>query len=329
MVHKQLFTLFSLITVFSLTACDAKYSSTKESSQSDISKKESVRRLSRSDDSFIHLGSARDFNLFLFGDLSQPSSDTEGAVAVGGNANLANYSIGDKLSSNPRRYDLIVAGDLIFKSGAVSRGSALVGGKASLGTVSFEGELVHGTPSIDFKLTRELIMNESRRLGGLPTTSATHFESWGQPRGGLDLSGDNQTLNVFSISSEDLSRSYSLIINVPAASKVVVNISGSNVAIKNMDIRLNGTTRNKVLFNFLNCTQLHVSGVSIEGSILAPNAHIDFQSGVVRGQVIAESLKGQGQINNNPIDAPTEEPSPTTPQPLPPTPPEAPEIPYN
>jgi hypothetical protein len=42
----------------------------------------------------IDLGIANEYNLFVFEDLIQPSSDTEGKVAVGRSADLANYSVG-------------------------------------------------------------------------------------------------------------------------------------------------------------------------------------------------------------------------------------------
>lgn len=299
-----------------LTACGSDVNTSKESSTVMTKTSAGVNAIK-----FVDLGQARTFNLFLFDDLSQPSADTEGAIAVGGNVNLANYSVGDKLNFNPDRYDLVVAGNLNFKSGAVSQGSAIVSGKSTLGAVSFAGKIDHGPSPINFKHAQVQLKNESLRLNSLKANGTTEFQNWGQPRGGLILSGNNRGLNIFEVNADILSRSYSIDISAPKNSRVLINVLGASASIKNLSINLKGISRNKVLFNLPHATQLHISGVSVEGSILAPSAKIDFPAGVVRGQIIAFSLFGRGQINNNPVDSDDNTD-------LPPPPPEAPEVPY-
>jgi hypothetical protein len=54
---------------------------------------------------------------------------------------------------------------------------------------------------------------------------------------------------------------------------------------------------NHVLFNFIDATSLTFSGIGMEGSVLAPDAEINGQSGVIWGQVIGASWFGNMQIN--------------------------------
>ena len=73
------------------------------------------------------LSDAWDFNVFVLGDFTAPSADTEGRLAVGGNAYISNYSVGESLDVDATRTDLIVAGNLEFPSGAINKGKTVYG----------------------------------------------------------------------------------------------------------------------------------------------------------------------------------------------------------
>jgi choice-of-anchor A domain-containing protein len=293
--------------------------------------------------SFVNLDAATDFNLFLFGNLDQPSADTEGSIAVGGNAILANYSVGETLPLNLKRYDLVVGGNLDFKSGAVLNGATIVAGKINSGSTSFKGGIKQGSSPVNFALAQKNIAAESQRLSQLSTTGKIKFEDWNQERGELTLDGQ-KNLNVFNIDAQTLARAHTLRISAPQNAYVVVNISGKKAILKSMGMSITGTVRNRVLFNFINADNLEIAEISFEGSILAPYASINFSTGVIRGQVIAHSVMGSGQFNNDPIDGnhpqPPTPPTPVTPappipvdpepqpQPQPPALPDNPEVPY-
>ncbi|WP_435167707.1 choice-of-anchor A family protein [Paenibacillus glycanilyticus] len=70
----------------------------------------------------VNLGIANGFNLFLFGDHTQSFVDSEGRVAVGGNATYNSYGIGDKLPVSTTRADLIVRGNIDITGGNQLRG---------------------------------------------------------------------------------------------------------------------------------------------------------------------------------------------------------------
>ncbi|MEW6196070.1 MAG: SdrD B-like domain-containing protein [Bacteroidota bacterium] len=244
--------------------------------------------------STFDLGVAADYNLFVIEDVDQPSSDTQGKVAVGGNANFANYSIGDQLPMNSGDV-LIVGGDLTYLSGRVY-GNVVYGNTTNLPIpgVTVDGTISQGNP-IDFAAAKIYLENLSLSLSGYTVNGTTTFQ-WG----GLTLSGTDPFLNVFAVSGSDLSSANNVTINVPNGSAVLVNIDGTNINWTG-GLTVNGTAINNVLYNFYQATSMTIQGIDIRGSILAPFADINFAAGVINGQMICKSLIGMGQMNLSPF----------------------------
>ncbi len=67
-----------------------------------------------------------------------------------------------------------------------------------------------------------------------------------------------------------------------------------------------------VLFNFNGINDLRISS-AVYGSILAPKAAINAPTGVIWGQVIAKSWTGNEQVNFNPLNIPTGQPTVSAP----------------
>lgn len=263
------------------------------------------------------LGPAQDFNVFVFGDVQQTHTDVEGRMAVGGNAFLTGYGVGDKLTnSHGTRNDLIVGGDLTYNSGQVFNGNAVYGGTGQISSqVGFpNGSYYQGTP-IDFTVARQQLLGLSTYLGNLTPTGATSFE-FGQ----IALNGTGSGLNVFNVSAAQLSTANSFTINASADATVVVNITGQDITFNNLGFSLKGVNKQKVLYNFVDATKLSSSGATIAGSVLAANAAYDFNNGNIEGTLIAGALTGNGEAHNYlfqgdiPQTPPDREPS-TVPEP--------------
>lgn len=241
------------------------------------------------------LGVAKDYNLFVFENVSQPSSDTEGKVAVGGNAFFANYSIGDKLPPNSGDV-LIVGGHLEFLSGAIYNGNVVYGNTTNLTDSNFfavsvtGGTIEQGNP-IDFLAARAYLENLSTAISGYTANGSVTMQ-WG----GLSLVGTDPFLNVFEVSGADLSTANNVTIDAPNGSVVLVNIDGTTVNWSG-GLTVNGTSMTNVLYNFYEATLITIQGIDVRGSILAPFAHVNFAAGVQNGQMICKSLEGMGQFN--------------------------------
>ncbi|MCU7495074.1 MAG: choice-of-anchor A family protein [Ignavibacteria bacterium] len=241
----------------------------------------------------VDLGVASNYNLFVFGDLVQPSCDTQGRLAVGRDAKLANYSVGDQLSATPGSDVLVVGRNLSFTSGAVYYGNVAYGNSTNLpiDMVSIDGTLRQASP-VDFDAAKTYLRNLSSQLSTQAANDTAKFE-WSS----LVLRGSTPLLNVFNISGADLSKSSSMAIDVPNGAVVLVNVDGDSVSWQG-GLTVNGTDESNVLYNFYQARVLKIHGIDVRGSILAPFADVEFSSGVQNGQMICNSLTGQAQFNN-------------------------------
>ncbi len=242
----------------------------------------------------LDFGVAKDFNLFVLEDLFQPSSDTEGKVAVGRNAFFANYSIGDKLPNSNGTEDVLIVGkDLTFLSGRVYNGNVVYGDTTNLpvSTVSVDEGTIRKDSVIDFNAAAAFLNGLSNTLAGYQV-NGTDTMQWG----GIFMNGTNPFINVFNISGSDLSVANNVEIRTPAGAVAIVNVSGNNVVWSGGQ-SLFGTDKQNVIFNFFEADSLKLQWIGIQGSILAPKAHVNFVSGVQEGQMICKSLVGMGQFN--------------------------------
>lgn len=243
----------------------------------------------------IDLGPATGFNVFVLYDVTQPSSDTEGKVAVGRSAYYANYSVGDKLPNSNGTVDVLVVGEnLTFISGAIIGGNAVYGNSTNLPI--YPVSIVHGTLRqdypINFPAARTYLQNLSIQLSTQVQNGTNQFQ-WGA----VKLNGSNPYLNVFSVNGDTLSLANNMIVDVPNGSVVLVNISGETINWSG-GLNVKGTSISNVLYNFYEAKNMTIFGINVKGALLAPFAHINFISGVQNGQMICKSLEGQGQFNN-------------------------------
>lgn len=247
------------------------------------------------------LGVAGDYNYFVFGNVNMSSSDVEGRAAVGGNATYQNYGVGNKLKGATAGDSLVVGGNLNWTYGQVFQGDVVYGG-----TASFTGATVqNGTSSqgsvIDFGSAQSYLTGLSGSIGGLSANGA-----YNNVYGGLQFVGTDLALNTFYVGANDFNAAHGIVIDAPANSTVVINIGGQNINFNNLGISFvdqnkdgSGITdRSHVLYNFYEATSLSIGGISVQGSILAPLADVNFSNGNVEGTLVSKSLVGGGEFHN-------------------------------
>ncbi len=242
-----------------------------------------------------NLGPVADFNLFVLRDLTQPSADTEGKVAVGRNAELDNYSIGALLPNSGGTEDVFVVGRKVkWESGAVYGGNVVYGRFNALneGRVSITDGTIRQDTVVDFNAAADYLNNLSALLSNYTENGTTTFE-WGQ----VKCVGTNPLLNVFTVDGDDLTAANDFLIDVPNASVVLINVEGNNIEWTG-GLNVVGTDFTNVLFNFNQATNIKIVAIDVTGTILAPKATVNFVSGVQNGQMIAKNVIGQGQFNN-------------------------------
>jgi choice-of-anchor A domain-containing protein/uncharacterized repeat protein (TIGR01451 family) len=291
------------------------------------------------------LGSAQDFTITAFGDLNLMNTDTEGAMAVGGNATLANFTVNaSRANQGYTGLALSVGKNVTFTNGSIW-GGATVGGKASLTGVGGVTSLVEGTPPP--------VPDFAALLAGL----ATRSEQWADitpalgskpyPNGIL-LEGKDAVRNVFTVSAATLEGAGEININVPVGSTTLINVTGRSYSLgATSTIRYYDTStgtyrdwgrdaptadlaklRDGTLWNFPDATKIDfLKGFAWQGSILAPKAVMDLTYLQINGNVIVGALYGTGETHLFPPDLCLPDPTPCPPQPPVPTPTPTPVVP--
>ncbi|MCB2182118.1 MAG: choice-of-anchor A family protein [Desulfobulbaceae bacterium] len=265
----------------------------------------------------ISLGTAGDFNTFIFENFSG-NSDTEGRLAVGGDAYLDGYSVGLKIDP-PGGPALVVGGNLTLTSGHILNGDTHVGGTANMPGYDAvdNGELYVGSQlPINFAAEATYLTNLSSSLSQ-ETANGTNELKWGS---NLFLNGDGESdLQIFNVLGSDLLSATVFRINdIPEDATILLNISGNYAGFTNMGFITFENYRSDTLFNFYQADTLTISGAGVMGSILAPRAHIDASNGVINGTTIGASWNGPVQQNHSlftpytPPDGPAPVPEPAT-----------------
>ena len=268
------------------------------------------------------LGTAGAYNEFVTGSLNQVSTDSQGKVAVGGDATLSNVSVASEVK-NPNPADLVVGGNLDWQNGSVGyfsdinsgspeykQGSIVVGGNAYIAqnqggsSVAYGSLITHASPlPIDFAAEEAHLQSTSSFWSGLAATGTTSVNP-----GEIFLTGSDPYLNVFTLSASDIAQNIGFHINVPDGATTLVNISGQFAQMQNFGFYFNDLDANYdtqglfpdplILYNFFEATALTIAGIEVHGSILAPWAITQFDNGHIEGNLIARSLSGTGEAHN-------------------------------
>jgi choice-of-anchor A domain-containing protein len=244
-------------------------------------------------------------NVIVLNDANPTGADTEGRMYVGGDANFSGgYSVGnpERMDVDCSTYALVVGGTLNFPSGSVGTGMVAYGGADStIGNgVTFACGYERNTEVVDFEALSENVHRYSDALALLEPTATTATGN-----GVITLVGTDPELNVFELDGTVLANANAFSIQVPDESTVLVNISGTDVTMANMGFEVQGgmcrgaggDMCHNVLYNFYEAETLNISGIGVQGSVLAPHADLTFSGGNIDGQVIVNNLTGDGEFH--------------------------------
>ncbi|MGR5318938.1 choice-of-anchor A family protein [Vibrio sp. DNB22_19_1] len=260
------------------------------------------------------------YSALVFGDFTSPHSASMGPLAIGNNGSLNGYSVLYDNSGFPTDdYSLIVGGNLTYQSGRVYQGSVVVQGDIShvsetvhLGLA--QGATISGSSDLPINFDNlkqsnieySLLLSQEENVG-------TVTQQWG----GLYLDGDcHSDIQVFNLDGYQLEQAHTLALAcVPENATVIVNISGDKPNFKPLsNISLADFTphRQQTIFNLYEATSLVISGVALEGMVLAPKADIYAPSGSSYVGIIANSWKGSMYLDYHAFNGklPGKEPEP-------------------
>jgi choice-of-anchor A domain-containing protein/uncharacterized repeat protein (TIGR01451 family) len=252
------------------------------------------------------LGAAQGYTEFVQGNGTR-GSESEGAVAYGGNLNAGGMTVGTRLSVAQTYPSLVVngTGNGNFN---LQAGSAYV--RSLNGNINFNGggHRLADSP-IDFTAAFADLRTRSAAWGAVAATGTADVvdsQTTGTALGGnvLWLRGTGAQLNVFHVTPAQLTNIRATFIDVPSGATALIDVSGTTVAI-NGEVRYrNGSTFSqaddspvadavsRTIWNLPDATSVTLNtGSAFGGTILAPSAAVTAQNvGHNNGAVIAASF---------------------------------------
>lgn len=259
----------------------------------------------------IDLGPATGYNLFIKENFAQPGADSQGKIAIGGNANIGQYDVGVNYEPNtwrdgkqfwtePGKYSdvLVVGGDLTTTQWAWGniKGNLVLGGKLTEGSSknAVLGSTTKATP-IDFNTAFTQFAALSQELASQSNTGGLDFKynNW------LILDGaSSNDIYVTNITGKMLANATDLTAKgLDSNDTLIINVSGKNINFDSLNYGKRESfdaldmSASNILYNFFEAENITFSG-GIKGNILAPNANFTFLQGDLSGQVIAKSWTG-------------------------------------
>jgi choice-of-anchor A domain-containing protein len=280
--------------------------------------------------SFINLGPAGDFNVWVINDNTQSGSDAEGRVAVGRDALFGAWSVGTHVSAST---DNLIVGRNLTNSNNTVKGGLLVNGNVNwtnptiTGRVSVNGDAnfnaggggqigtpvtvggtytapnyypaaTVGTTPLPFVFSdvADYLTDLADFLAAQPMNGATSFIS-----NNIYFNGTDPNFNNFYVTAAQVAAGTGVNITAPVGSTVVVNIDGAAATFASQGVFVNGVNKQNVLFNFYNAATLNMHSIGVNGSLLAPRADVNFGFGNIDGTLIAYNLTGPGESHHFPF----------------------------
>ena len=251
-----------------------------------------------------HAAPFGDNNILVWEDYTGSNSEVEGKLLAGGRVTLVNYSVGQSLTGATQ--DVLVSGNSVyFVAGAVYGNLVAANGITSQNIVYENGGSAEAyRPGVNQTIRDQFAFAAplSSSLRGRAANGTTAFNS-----GTLTLTGTNTALNVFTVQASSLINVSNFHMNVPAGSTAVLNIRGASATIANATNNFDPT---RTIWNFSEATSLNISGIALNGSILAPSAAITANNGLLNGQIVGSSFYGSAQINSRNFVGAVPEPAP-------------------
>jgi len=235
------------------------------------------------------------------------SSDSQGRIFVGGDAHLEAFSLGTLIAPGTAVSDsLVVEGGLNFQSGLI-HGNIKVCGRCDVDMSlrhSLDGsDIYHECGRIDFEDAYAYYASMSDVLCAM---SPTGYSNTDRDSAMVFTSEGNQGFDVFNLDCDLLEETNYFKIHHNTSDVVVINLrpggsgdpEGYNECLLRGDWALrHGGSKSRVLLNA--CSGIMTINVktALTASVLAPDTDVIGLSGVITGQVIANSFLGRTQLN--------------------------------
>lgn len=251
----------------------------------------------------LDLGTAGRYAAFIYGDASGLQK-VEGRLAVGRNLNVAQLDVGRSLpAADDGLPSLVVgrnvanytAGDIWGSAGR--KGYGVVG--AGINGAAAGLDLRSDGTAVDFAAETAWLDMLSASLRARSATGKTV-----QSLNAVTLTGTGAALEVFNLQAMQVASGRTLVLsNIKPGAWIVLNVGADvqrQVALGWNHAPLQAINA-RVLYNFYDTDVLTLSGGTVWGSLLAPQACIKANGGRVEGTVVAATWTGAAEIAQAPF----------------------------
>jgi choice-of-anchor A domain-containing protein/uncharacterized repeat protein (TIGR01451 family) len=259
-------------------------------------------------------GFVTDYNTFVLGDHRVINDSVDGRMAVGRDAFVQQFGVGNRLSDDAARVDLLVGRDIVSGGNARANHGAVTYGRTLSGALSAFGSITRADPPFDFSQTFVALRAAQQSWADVtPNGDVIPPEFSYSP---LQLTGTDPKLNVFRLTAATLQSPQVIQIRVPDGASTLINVTGTTytsaayptVAMRFWDgsqyvqfsdnapnARVEAARRD-LLWSFPDASSVQLGpGMDWQGSVLAPRALVVLADNTrFHGTLIAENLEQQG-----------------------------------
>lgn len=251
-------------------------------------------------------------NALALGGFTANGLDTEGRLFVCGDANLRDFSVGDKLVKDTGRDDLVVMGDLTFSMGNVMNGNIRVneaaGTSVNIGNQVLSG-LTDGRDVLSYDTSSSIVSERGFDCNG----AQSYYENMAmalnatQSLGSVSYENKNlllltrvtdSSIESFDASCSDLRSGMRIeLAGIPEGQTIVINWASDfdgQCNFRSVDL-INSFA--KVVFNFPGATGITIENTHLNANILAPFGSLYGTGGYITGQIVVDTFLGGIQQN--------------------------------
>lgn len=254
----------------------------------------------------LGLGSASNYNLITREDATLSGADSQGIIAVGGNAEINHYDVGTLGSAQPVLQvdgNLSAAGDQIIKGDAIVKGTYSNISSShwrnpipAWRNTSSEGGIdiseTFASLTVFSKGLASLNDNTTSSLNNSLITFSANRDSLATSQLFVSSIGLDDLNSITGIAGELFNNDDHFVLNIFSEKDVVLN---------SFDVLNSLPSWSNILFNFVDAEKITFNEGDIHGSILAPNADFFFTEGLITGGVYVNSFASESgaQLNFN------------------------------
>ena len=251
----------------------------------------------------VDFGTAGNYAAFILGDVTQ-LSEVEGRLAVGRDLQLSHLQVGARLpresSATP---SLVVGGNIVRldKLAIWGNGGQRAHGVYAGSSASRSAALRQEQDVIDFASEALWLALTAQQLGERPASGTVALAG-----ATLTLTGQGKPIETFFLSAAQLARGKKLQLkNILPGAHLILNVASDHQRRVSLGLNLDvlASRAHRTLFNFPDADLIKIDGIRLWGSLLAPQACIQGQSGRIEGSVMALSWQAAVEIGHTPFDA--------------------------